>query len=432
MDILVSFEDGSSAYLKHHGIKGQRWGVTNGPPYPLGKGAYSNSEKTKILKERKTNPKGRYNNPHFTKVLGLDSHAPRSEKKSKKQTANHNSNYDKIYNEYVAAGYSKKNAAELAAGRERTKKVLLAIGAVAVASAAIYVGYRMYDKYADRVIPAKQLIQTVHFGNVEDRIASGNPFYATFNPADNFIYGSKAFTHFRPDSKISKVFAHQDLKIAGEASSMRTFRGLLKENPMIKYVDDHGMPASISYKNYLEKVLKTKIPDNMNAREFQKLHNSMSFDLVHRGSLPDAAHKVYYDALKKRGFHGVIDMNDAKLSGGGWTYDPVIMFAHPKLSVASSKTASKWDASIPKMIAGGGLSYARQMLRKPYAHVGSVAAGTAAVGIAATKAMGIRTEAKQVHAKALANFKKAYLKQHPGSTLTDSELEKMYEESMQK
>ena len=34
-------------YLVHHGIKGQSWGVRNGPPYPLGSGR---SEKRKIKK----------------------------------------------------------------------------------------------------------------------------------------------------------------------------------------------------------------------------------------------------------------------------------------------------------------------------------------------------------------------------------------------
>ena len=29
MDYLVHFEDGSSAYLAHHGVKGQKWGVWN-------------------------------------------------------------------------------------------------------------------------------------------------------------------------------------------------------------------------------------------------------------------------------------------------------------------------------------------------------------------------------------------------------------------
>ncbi len=32
--------------LIHHGIKGQKWGVRNGPPYPLADNAHSSSEKT--------------------------------------------------------------------------------------------------------------------------------------------------------------------------------------------------------------------------------------------------------------------------------------------------------------------------------------------------------------------------------------------------
>lgn len=33
-------------HLSHHGIKGQRWGVTNGPPYPLSYGDHNASEKS--------------------------------------------------------------------------------------------------------------------------------------------------------------------------------------------------------------------------------------------------------------------------------------------------------------------------------------------------------------------------------------------------
>ena len=32
-------------YLKHYGILGQRWGVQNGPPYPLSEGQKTSSEK---------------------------------------------------------------------------------------------------------------------------------------------------------------------------------------------------------------------------------------------------------------------------------------------------------------------------------------------------------------------------------------------------
>lgn len=34
-----------TTYIKHHGIKGQKWGQRNGPPYPLNAGAHSAAEK---------------------------------------------------------------------------------------------------------------------------------------------------------------------------------------------------------------------------------------------------------------------------------------------------------------------------------------------------------------------------------------------------
>ena len=37
--------DFSSGYLQHHGIQGQKWGVRNGPPYPLDSDSKSSSEK---------------------------------------------------------------------------------------------------------------------------------------------------------------------------------------------------------------------------------------------------------------------------------------------------------------------------------------------------------------------------------------------------
>lgn len=55
----------------HHGIKGQRWGIKNGPPYPLGGGSYSRTERRAILKERKRS-NSIYNKRHFDEVLKAD------------------------------------------------------------------------------------------------------------------------------------------------------------------------------------------------------------------------------------------------------------------------------------------------------------------------------------------------------------------------
>lgn len=55
-------------YLCHHGIKNQRWGVRNGPPYPLGGGDYSSEEMSALKKERRF-PNSLYKKKHFDTVI---------------------------------------------------------------------------------------------------------------------------------------------------------------------------------------------------------------------------------------------------------------------------------------------------------------------------------------------------------------------------
>lgn len=59
------------AELYHHGILNQKWGVRNGPPYPLGGGAYSEAEKKAIYKKRMQR-NSIYNKRHFDEVLSKD------------------------------------------------------------------------------------------------------------------------------------------------------------------------------------------------------------------------------------------------------------------------------------------------------------------------------------------------------------------------
>ena len=59
-------------YMAHHGILGQKWGTRNGPPYPLGGGDYTQSERKAILKKRNTVKNSIYNKRHFDEVLKAD------------------------------------------------------------------------------------------------------------------------------------------------------------------------------------------------------------------------------------------------------------------------------------------------------------------------------------------------------------------------
>lgn len=56
-------------WIAHHGILKQKWGVRNGPPYPLSGGDYSPAEKKAIFTERKKKRNSIYNKKHFDETL---------------------------------------------------------------------------------------------------------------------------------------------------------------------------------------------------------------------------------------------------------------------------------------------------------------------------------------------------------------------------
>ncbi len=90
--------------LYHHGILKQRWGVRNGPPYPLRGGDYSRSEKKAIFKERRKK-NSIYNKKHFDKIL---------KKGSKVNTlsydANRTKNTDMFYATHTKSDLNQYNA----------------------------------------------------------------------------------------------------------------------------------------------------------------------------------------------------------------------------------------------------------------------------------------------------------------------------------
>lgn len=56
------------AYLVHHGIRGQRWGQRNGPPYPLSGRDYSATEK-KWMGHKSSRANSKTNKQHFDRTL---------------------------------------------------------------------------------------------------------------------------------------------------------------------------------------------------------------------------------------------------------------------------------------------------------------------------------------------------------------------------
>lgn len=118
--------ENSHLYLVHHGIKGMKWGVRNGPPYPLEAGQKSARERKHIGFERK--------GPSSVKTKSYEN---ANSNKSKRLT-----HRDKLIAKYKEQGMSQKEA-EAAAERRISIEKKVAIGAaIAVGAVAAYAAYK--------------------------------------------------------------------------------------------------------------------------------------------------------------------------------------------------------------------------------------------------------------------------------------------------
>lgn len=126
---LYGYQFSRDEDLSHHGILGQKWGKRNGPPYPLGAGDHSASEKKAGW--RKSLDAGDLHKQHHENVVAIKS-STASKAEKEKALASEEQDYNKKLSD------AKMSAAQ----KEKIKKVVMAVGGVAVAAAVSYAVYK--------------------------------------------------------------------------------------------------------------------------------------------------------------------------------------------------------------------------------------------------------------------------------------------------
>lgn len=351
--------------LQHHGIKGQKWGVRrfqkkDGSLTPEGKRRYSDKPTRKEKRQQE---------------------------------------YEKLCSKYKREGMSDEQAKKTAKGHIAAKKALIGIGAVAVTAAVAYGAYKYYDNNVDRVISPKQIMQTVHDGPISERLKPGNPFYATYTKADNTIYASRVFSHFKDGSNVSTFYTDEGVKVASRGTGRKIFKELMSSNPDLK--------EFVKESDWLSKY----------ENKPKELYDRFNKHLVVRGDENDRIHKIFYDALKEKGYGAVIDVNDSKLEG--FTYNPVIVFDNQVKHITSSTPATPEHLGASRTAKAGALSYARHLLNKPLDD--PFIMNAAVLGASSSVSLAVNS----------APFVRSYKKQHPNTKLTDFQIVSMYIQGQQ-
>lgn len=269
----VGFTDWNKGlYLVHHGIRGQKWGVKNGPPYPLKGGDYSKSEVQEIYEARKSK-NSIYNKKHFDAVLQADKTKLRTLSYDKDRTKNTDMFYAAT-NMLDKAQYDTLfNGAVITRAKDENGKTI---------GSSIFCKYAIDNKLAKDVKVASEDSGARIFG---DLYKNNRDFY-------NFV---------TDDNRLSSYFDKSKYKYKG-------------------------------YKEAKDSLDKAKSGNPISESDIRKIYRMFNYSIPYDGrGNANAAKDMqrqrarFFKEAKKAGYGALLDINDA-IYGRFKARQPVIMF----------------------------------------------------------------------------------------------------------
>lgn len=412
--------------LYHHGIKGMRWGVRRfqNPDGSLTKAGIrrygdkspyevttSDGQTFRVSKGSKNNYNTR--SSKVTKTWGQHNKEvddAKANKQSDKPKSKHRQNLEA---KYRAMGYDEKHAAERAAKRIKTEKIIAATAGLTVAAASAYVIKHHIEEKSDHIIKSGKTLQRVA---ASDDINFDRALYMAGNKSDKAKYVGLYGRQLRAQGAVKAfgIKATKDLKVVSNDKARDTFVELYKTNPEFKKLYDNQTQT-------IKNMVALNPMDNPRyAGVYKKLHVGMS-DKVLRKSGYDSfnrqltdnrtedarrINKIFYDALKSKGYDAVADLNDRKYSGYRAKSATIVFDGKGKMEVSAVKKLSDQEIN-NKYVKGMAMINAPELAKAGALYV-------AAPMMAGKTISHIRAE--------------KYRDEHPNTELTDKEIIKMLNE----
>lgn len=232
-------------------------------------------------------------------------------------------------------------------------------------------------------------------------------FYASYKKSDNIKYtGKLGRERYQQTGKAyaMSLLVKDDVKVASKNNAKKVFKDLYKnDKKFAEYV--HNLPSSISSN---EKPIRFAKFGTYTDGELSKLYENFNSKLA--GNHDSYSSKIFYSAMKSKGYNAIQDINDMKFNDYK-TKNPLIVFdAKGKISVTNFRELTVDEIS-------KNLDQAKK-IQKAEDYVNKIITGSKKV---ATYALGATVPVGVSYAfntKAINNYRK----QHPNTKLSDREI----------